>query len=88
MNINMTPSIDESGKTTPHGEERYLYIDQNEVGMVDTQDKIVQLRVFGQGKGAEIGAAIALEKRRIKYTYPSMIIPATLLSLSISLPKI
>ena len=29
--------------------------------MVDTQDKIVQLRVFGQGKGAEIGAAIALE---------------------------
>ena len=48
-------------KTTPQGEERYLYIDQNEVGMVDAQGKIVQLRVLGQGRGAEIGAAIAFE---------------------------
>ena len=48
-------------KVTPQGTERYLYIDQNEIGMVDEQDNIVQLRIFGSGKGAEIGAAIALE---------------------------
>ncbi len=48
-------------KTTPHGTERYLYIDQNEIGMVDEQNNIVQLRILGSGKGAEIGASIALE---------------------------
>ncbi len=48
-------------KTTPQSTERYLYLDQNEIGMVDQQGKIVQLRVLGQGKGAEIGSAIALE---------------------------
>ncbi len=48
-------------KNGPDVDERYLYIDQNEIGMVDAQGKIVQLRVLGQGKGAEIGAAIALE---------------------------
>ncbi len=48
-------------KTTPNGAERYLYIDQNEIGMVDEQNDIVQLRILGSGKGAEIGAAVALE---------------------------
>ncbi len=48
-------------KITPHGTERYLYIDQNEIGMVDEQNNIFQLRILGSGKGAEIGASIALE---------------------------
>ncbi len=48
-------------KTTPNGIERYLYIDQNEIGMVDEQNSITQLRILGSGKGAEIGAAVALE---------------------------
>ncbi len=48
-------------KMAPNGIERYLYIDQNEIGMVDEQNHIVQLRILGSGKGAEIGAAVALE---------------------------
>ncbi len=48
-------------KHSPRSVERYLYIDQNEIGMVDERGKIVQLRILGRGKGAEIGAAVALE---------------------------
>ncbi len=48
-------------KITPEGTERYLYIDQNEIGLVNEQDRITQLRILGLGKGAEIGSAIALE---------------------------
>ncbi len=48
-------------KRSPRSVERYLYIDQNEIGMVDDQNRIVQLRILGRGKGAEIGAAVALE---------------------------
>lgn len=40
---------------------RYLYHGQNEIGAVDEHDKIIELRVLGLGKGAEIGAAVALE---------------------------
>ena len=47
-------------KSSERVEELYLYIDQKEVGKVE-QNKIVQLRVLGRGKGAEIGSAIALE---------------------------
>ena len=48
-------------KSSEDGQERYLYIDQNEIGKVDASGKIVELRVLGYGKGAEIGSAIALE---------------------------
>jgi RHS repeat-associated protein len=41
--------------------ERYLYIGQNEIGVVDDTGKITQLRILGEGLGAEIGAAVALE---------------------------
>lgn len=41
--------------------ERYLYDGNNEIGMVDSQDKIIQLRVLGSGLGAELGAAVAIE---------------------------
>lgn len=41
--------------------ERYLYQGQNEIGTCDAAGHITQLRVLGIGKGAEIGAAIAME---------------------------
>ena len=50
-----------TGKSLEHSQERYLYIDQNEIGKVDASGKIVELRVLGHGKGGEIGSAIALE---------------------------
>ena len=46
----------EGNKTT-----RYLYVGQDEIGAVDENGKIIELRVLGLGHGAEIGAAIAIE---------------------------
>lgn len=40
---------------------RYLYQGQNEIGSVDQNGTVKELRVLGIGKGAEIGAAIAIE---------------------------
>lgn len=40
---------------------RYLYQGQNEIGSLDKEGNINELRVLGLGKGAEIGAAVALE---------------------------
>lgn len=39
----------------------YLYTLENEIGAADSNGSINELRVLGVGKGAEIGAAIALE---------------------------
>jgi RHS repeat-associated protein len=39
----------------------YLYINQMEIGAADNNGTIHQLRILGQGKGAEIGASIAIE---------------------------
>ncbi len=46
----------QSGETT-----RYLYQGQNEIGVCEATGKITELRLLGLGKGAEIGAAIAME---------------------------
>lgn len=43
------------------GIQKYLYHEQNEIGAVDASGKITELRILGSGKGAEIGAAIAIE---------------------------
>jgi RHS repeat-associated protein len=43
------------------GTSRYFYIGNCEIGCCDADGKIVEYRLLGQGKGAEIGAAIALE---------------------------
>ncbi len=40
---------------------RYLYFGQNEVGAVDSTGNLVEFRLLGLGKGAEIGAAVAIE---------------------------
>lgn len=41
--------------------ERFLYINQNEIGVVDSQNRLVQCRTLGVGKGAEIGATVLIE---------------------------
>lgn len=51
--------IDDTWELT--SETTYLYHGQNEVGACDTTGKIVELRILGVGKGAEIGATIAIE---------------------------
>lgn len=48
-------------KTSDQTTERYIYTGQNEIGLVNEQGKITQLRILGSGKAAEIGSAIALE---------------------------
>lgn len=47
-------------KTVNGSTEEYFYRDQNEIGILK-EGKITALRILGNGKGAEIGAAIALE---------------------------
>ncbi len=48
-------------KIINHQTLRYLYVGQDEIGAVDEADRIQELRILGQGHGAEIGASIALE---------------------------
>lgn len=40
---------------------RYLYVGQNEIGSLDETGHIQELRILGQGQGAEMGANIAIE---------------------------
>ncbi|MBA3721676.1 MAG: hypothetical protein H0W88_04675 [Parachlamydiaceae bacterium] len=42
-------------------EKNYLYLDQDEIGEIDSKGKIQQLRILGLGIDAEIGSAVALE---------------------------
>ncbi len=53
-------------KQTPDLFETYLYQGQREIGAM-TNGVIAQLRVLGSGKGAELGAAIAIELNGILY---------------------
>lgn len=46
----------------------YLYQGQNEIGSCDPQGNIQELRVLGNGKGAEIGASISIEMNGDIYT--------------------
>jgi RHS repeat-associated protein len=39
----------------------YLYLGQNEIGACDSQLNLTEVRILGYGRGAEIGAAVALE---------------------------
>lgn len=53
-------------KTTYHNGHklqtiRYLWDGKHEIGSVDEQNKILELRVLGEGLGAEIGAAVLYE---------------------------
>ena len=42
-------------------EQRYLYDGLNEIGAVDEKDEITELRILGEGLGAEIGSAVLME---------------------------
>lgn len=46
---------------------RGLFINQNDIGQVDGNGKITQLRILGEGRGAEIGASIAIELDQVVY---------------------
>ena len=41
--------------------KRFIYDGEKEIGAIDNSGKIVELRVLGVGRGAEIGAAVAIE---------------------------
>ena len=41
--------------------DRFLYDGLNEMGKLDENGRFVELRILGEGKGAEVGAAVALE---------------------------
>jgi RHS repeat-associated protein len=47
--------------------EYYLWEGENEIGTVNEQGEITQLRVLGSGLGAEIGAAVAIELGSKRY---------------------
>lgn len=57
-------------KTVSNGSQtvsfRYFYQDNNEIGCYEG-DKLTELRLLGIGKGAEIGAAIAMEFNGVPY---------------------
>lgn len=40
---------------------RYLYTGQDEIGSIDEGGNVQELRILGQGHGAEIGASVAIE---------------------------
>ena len=52
---------DPSGGWQPIRTMRYLYQGQNEIGACNDAGEIVELRLLGNGKGAEISAAVAME---------------------------
>ncbi len=52
--------------TTSNDDEHFLYIGQNEVGRVVNQE-IRELRLLGEGRGAEIGAAVYIEINQDSY---------------------
>lgn len=47
--------------------ERFLFDSQDEIGVVDEEGSITELRVLGSGSHAEIGAAVSLELRGVLY---------------------
>jgi RHS repeat-associated protein len=50
-----------SSDNTQLSHVRYLYALENEIGAVDDRGTITELRILGEGLGAEIGTSVALE---------------------------
>lgn len=50
-----------SGKWSESYSVRFLYVGQNEIGSYTADERCLELRLLGHGRGAEIGAAVALE---------------------------
>ena len=59
FNRRLSKSIFEKG--TKVKSELYLYDGENEIGCTDKEGVIKELRILGEGLGAEIGAAVLLE---------------------------
>jgi len=53
--------IQKEGQWIEQSQERFLYDGDNEIGAADSSGKLTQLRILGLGKGAEIGASVAIE---------------------------
>ena len=51
----------EEGKWIRMWKQRYIYQDQNEIGMIDEKGNMLEMRILGGGKGAEIGATLFME---------------------------
>ncbi len=60
-NIRESTYYKQNNKWKLNKTDHLLYDGDKEIGKVNEEGQITQLRVLGQGKGAEIGAAIALE---------------------------
>lgn len=56
-----TYQYDSFHRRTHVDDKRMLYIGQNEIGVVDAYDSVTELRLLGNGRGAEIGASVAIE---------------------------
>lgn len=57
-NRRLSKSVSSDGFTL---ELLFFYQGQNEIGSCDTKGNVLELRLLGIGKGAEIGAAVAIE---------------------------
>lgn len=57
----------EEGQWQKKREQKYLYVGENEVGAVNEDGEVEELRLLGIGKGAEIGAAVAIEVKGNTY---------------------
>lgn len=56
-----------SGKSTTVNRQRFVYVGQDEIGAIDDSGQLVELRLLGTGRGAEIGATVAIEIGRTVY---------------------
>jgi RHS repeat-associated protein len=59
--MSSTTSIKENDTWKQVSSERYLWLQDNEIGAVDKDSHLQSLRLLGEGFGGEIGAAVAFE---------------------------
>jgi RHS repeat-associated protein len=57
----------ENGAWAQKKQIRFLFFNQREVGSIDESGNVVEFRVLGLGKGAELGASVALELNQHVY---------------------
>ncbi len=54
-------------KETPNTTYRFVYAEQNEIGACDNDGNLIEFRLLGHAKGAEIGGAVAFEIGDVVY---------------------
>ncbi|MFV0339282.1 MAG: RHS repeat-associated core domain-containing protein [Parachlamydiaceae bacterium] len=60
-------TFDENNRCLSIGDEKLLYVGQNDIGTIAKEGEVINLRILGSGLGAEIGAAIAVEVNETTY---------------------